>query len=160
MRPTFIDAETRDYKITDDYSYLTSDPNIGFRSRLPRSILNKISLVESEEVEFIKLAADEIKAGAIVLDAGAGQCRYKKAFTHTNYIGVDLAIGDTTWDYSKLDVITNLLKLPFKSNSVDAILCCQVLEHIPEPLEFLVEFQDSSLLIPLQDGNEIDIFTH
>ena len=102
MRPTFINPDTKDYDITSEYLYLSADPNQGFRSRLPRSILNKILLVESEEVEFLKIATDEIPAGSIVVDAGAGQCRYKEAFPHTKYFGLDMAIGDSDWDYSNL----------------------------------------------------------
>jgi hypothetical protein len=47
MRPTFINPDTRDYDITSEYPYISADPNQGFRSKLPRSFLNKILLVES-----------------------------------------------------------------------------------------------------------------
>ena len=139
MRPTFINPDTKDYDITSEYLYLSADPNQGFRSRLPRSILNKILLVESEEVEFLKIATDEIPAGSIVVDAGAGQCRYKEAFPHTKYIGLDMAIGDSDWDYSNLDMVGDLLRMPIKDSCVDAVICIWVLEHIAEPIQFLSE---------------------
>jgi len=140
MRRTFIDELTKDYKITNKYRFNTSDPNKGFRSRLSSPILNKIQLVESEEIEFIKIAADDIPAGATVLDAGAGQCRYKNAFSHTRHIALDRAIGDESWDYSQINILADLLALPFKSESFDAVLCFMVLEHIAEPLKLLKEF--------------------
>jgi len=40
----------------------------------------------------------------------------------------------TTCDFDKSlkpDVVANVLNLPFKSNSFDAILCAEVLEHLP-----------------------------
>ena len=139
MRPTFINPDTKDYDITSEYLYLTADPNQGFRSRLPRSISNKILLVESEEVEFLKYATDEIPSGSIVVDAGAGQCRYKEAFPHTKYFGLDMVIGDNDWDYSNLDAVGNLLRMPIKDSCVDAVVCICVLEHIAEPVQFLSE---------------------
>jgi SAM-dependent methyltransferase len=157
MRPTFINPDTRDYDITSEYPYISADPNQGFRSKLPRSFLNKILLVESEEVEFIKLASDEIPAGSIVVDAGAGQCRYKEAFPRTRYIGLDMAIGDHAWDYSNLDVVGDLLGMPIKDNCVDAVICINVLEHIAEPIKFLSELnrilkKDGKLFLAVPQG--------
>ena len=39
----------------------------------------------------------------------------------------------------KIDVFGTALCLPFRSQSFDAALCFQVLEHVPEPLELLRE---------------------
>lgn len=83
--------------------------------------------------DFSEEAARKIPKNSLVLDAGAGQGRFKSDFDHTKYIGIDLAVGDETWDYSNLDAISNLTQLPFKDNSFDAALCTQVLEHVPEP---------------------------
>lgn len=74
-----------------------------------------------------------------MLDAGAGQGRFRPVLAHTRYIGVDLAVGDTTWDYSRLDVISDLTHLPFGQSTFDAVLCTQVLEHVSEPLLVLQE---------------------
>ena len=89
--------------------------------------------------DFSEEAAAKIPAHALVLDAGAGQGRFKSDFDHTRYVGVDLAVGDMAWDYSSLDAISNLTDLPFKDNSFDAALCTQVLEHVPEPQQVISE---------------------
>ncbi len=78
--------------------------------------------------------------GARVLDAGAGQGRFKEDFLHTNYIAIDLAVGDQIWNYSKLDVIGNLILLPFGDHSFDAVFCTQVFEHVSEPFTVAQEF--------------------
>ena len=75
----------------------------------------------------------------LVLDAGSGQGRFKAEFEHTRYVGVDLAVGDATWDYTALDTISNLVRLPFDDDLFDVVLCTQVLEHVPEPQRVLNE---------------------
>ena len=47
--------------------------------------------------------AASLPAGARVLDAGAGEVRHAPYFTRQRYCGVDLAVGDRTWNYSRLD---------------------------------------------------------
>lgn len=89
--------------------------------------------------DFIKESATTLPNGSLVLDAGAGQGQYKDYFSHTRYIGADLAVGDSSWDYSNLDVFCDLIRLPFPTNTFDAVVCTQVLEHLPEPKIFLAE---------------------
>jgi SAM-dependent methyltransferase len=91
--------------------------------------------------DFVKQAAKLLAPGSRVLDAGAGQGRFKPEFLHTRYVGVDLAVGDPTWDYSNLDAICDLQHLPFSSGVFNAILCIQVLEHIQNPLDVLRELE-------------------
>jgi SAM-dependent methyltransferase len=88
---------------------------------------------------FVDQAAALTPPGALVLDAGSGEGQYRSAFAHTCYVGVDLAVGSTSWDYSGLDAIGNLERLPFCDTSFDAILCTQVLEHVTEPSTVLAE---------------------
>lgn len=89
--------------------------------------------------EFVRQAAAETGEGLSVLDAGAGECQYKPLFSHTKYLSVDFACGKGSWDYSKLDVVADLLCMPFEDNTFDVVLCTQVLEHINRPQEFLKE---------------------
>ncbi len=89
--------------------------------------------------EFGEEAAATLSPDDWILDAGAGQGRFRLDYTHTNYVGVDLAVGDTTWDYGDLNSICDLQWLPFRDNKFDAALCIQVLEHVPEPLGILKE---------------------
>jgi SAM-dependent methyltransferase len=88
---------------------------------------------------FMQLAGQRIPGGALVLDAGAGEGRFKSNFSHTRYMGVDLAVGDIQWDYSDLDTISDLEKLPFTDLTFDAAVCTQVLEHVREPQQVINE---------------------
>jgi len=86
----------------------------------------------------LELAA-ALPAGALVLDAGAGETQYAPCFSRQRYVGVDLAVGDAEWDYGSLDVISDLTRLPFASGSFDACLNIVTLEHLPEPASALTE---------------------
>jgi SAM-dependent methyltransferase len=89
---------------------------------------------------FVMKIAVELPARSKILDAGAGECVYKKYFQHCNYISVDLGVGDEKWDYTNLDYVASLDNLPVGNNTFDAILCTQVLEHLERPQECLREF--------------------
>jgi SAM-dependent methyltransferase len=89
--------------------------------------------------EFVETISKELPADTLLLDAGAGECWYKDRFPHLKYFSVDFGLGKGSWDYTGLDVVANLLKLPFKDNSFDAVLCTQVLEHINLPGDFVKE---------------------
>jgi SAM-dependent methyltransferase len=89
--------------------------------------------------DFSDEAAAYAQPGDLVLDAGAGEGRYKPDFNHAHYVGVDLAVGDVAWDYSALDAIGNLERLPFATDTFDIALCQQVLEHVREPEQVLRE---------------------
>lgn len=89
--------------------------------------------------EFVKKVAEGLPPGTILLDAGAGECVYNKYFTHCNYKSVDLGIGELNWNYSHLDYVASLDKLPIEDESFDAVLCTQVLEHLQKPNESIKE---------------------
>lgn len=91
-----------------------------------------------------------IPPGKKILDAGAGELRYKKFCSHLKYVSQDFGQyngeGNTeglqtkTWDNSKLDIVSNIINIPVKNNSFDAIMCIEVFEHIPEPVKAMKEF--------------------
>jgi SAM-dependent methyltransferase len=74
-----------------------------------------------------------------VLDAGAGEGRFKPYLAHTRYTAIDLTVGDQAWDYSDLDVISDLARLPFADGVYDAAICTQTLEHVKDPLRVVQE---------------------
>jgi SAM-dependent methyltransferase len=75
-----------------------------------------------------------------VLDLGCGERRYQAWFgaQTSRWIGVDWpAPGDARAPYA--DVYGDSLALPLAAGIFDTVLCTQVLEHVPEPLELLRE---------------------
>lgn len=88
---------------------------------------------------FVRSVSVSLPPGTSILDAGAGECAYKKYFSHCNYVSVDLAIGEEKWNYNNLDYIAPLDNLPFDDASFDAILCTQVLEHLEWPRKVVKE---------------------
>jgi SAM-dependent methyltransferase len=67
---------------------------------------------------------------ARVLDAGAGEGRYAGYFARQRYCGVDLAVGDTAWDYGRLDVV---------AGQFAAAIHIVTIEHLAEPARALQE---------------------
>lgn len=88
---------------------------------------------------FVERIASSIQAGKI-LDAGAGQLQYKKYFSHLEYVSQDLGIGDKSWDFSKVDIISEIYEIPLEAESFDHVLCIQVLEHLKYPNSAFREF--------------------
>lgn len=83
-------------------------------------------------------AREQVQPQDIILDLGAGECRYKFFFDKCNYISVDFAKGDKNWDFGSNDLIGDITKLDFiKGGSVPYVLNTTVLEHIDEPGELL-----------------------
>ena len=106
----------------------------------PTGIYTKLDPFEASVEAFVRGVAAEIKPGEHVLDAGAGECRFKPFFQHADYVALDSAQGDPSWDYSRLDVIGRLEELPFPNASFDHVLSVVVLEHSPQPAHVIEEF--------------------
>jgi SAM-dependent methyltransferase len=113
----------------------------GAKRLVPSVLYERLDPFEAEIQRFVRSVASDIPAGMRVLDAGAGESRFKPLFAHTKYVGIDFAQGDPSWDYSKLDVVGRLEELPFPNSSFDHVLSIVVLEHTPEPGRVIEEFQ-------------------
>jgi len=150
----------KDRRFTPDLVRLLRDPDIGEEIvKLLESI--KVTSAGNAQAEvdciinfsayardaWIGQKASTFKDGARVLDAGAGQCKYRKVFSHCDYKTQDLAqyLGTTTghqrenWSYGEIDYVCDIGSIPVPDASFDAVLCSEVLEHVPKPLDALSE---------------------
>jgi SAM-dependent methyltransferase len=70
-----------------------------------------------------------------LLDVGCGRKPYRDLFTVTSYIGIEMPFASQT----AADVYASALALPFTDAWFDTVLSTQVLEHVPEPAQMLME---------------------
>lgn len=109
-----------------------------------------MDLNERTRIEWVEQALRQVPAGATLLDAGAGEQQYRKFCGHLNYVSQDFAaykpeelnkgLQMERWDYGQLDIISDITAIPRPDASFDAVLCTEVLEHIPDPNAALREF--------------------
>lgn len=112
------------------------------RDRLMNRIAGDARLNPSRRrlAEFVQRAADSVPSGSLVLDAGAGDCRYRVHFARHDYESADFAAVDK--DYSgNLTYVCDLREIPVEDQRYDLVLLTQVLEHIPEPGRVLGELR-------------------
>ncbi len=101
--------------------------------RLPRWLSRRVLHFEAAIEDAVAEFAATLPPGVRVLDAGAGEARHARYFTRQRYCGVDLAVGDRTWNYSRLDAVADLTRLPFADGCFDAAINIVTLEHVREP---------------------------
>lgn len=87
--------------------------------------------------------ASQLSHGSRVLDVGAGSCPYRSLFAHCEYRAQDFAglQGEQLrhGGYGSIDYVCDAAVIPEEDASFDAILCTEMLEHVPDPLAVVRE---------------------
>jgi SAM-dependent methyltransferase len=135
-----------------------------FIKQLPvvRSWIRKIDN-QNERTDWVRQQLKRLPDGAALLDAGCGSQRFRIFCGHLEYKGQDFGqyvsdekkmlggnydgLGEGTgYKYGHLDYVGDIWDIGEVDASFDAILCTEVIEHVPFPIQTLQEF--SRLLRP------------
>lgn len=104
-----------------------------------RDFVAEAPVARRPHVTFLRQALSELAPGSRVLDVGSGDSPYRELFDGLTYLTNDWA-GTMHEPETPVDVVAPAHDLPLDDDSLDAIVCTQVLEHTPEPWVVIDEF--------------------
>lgn len=128
--------------------------NLITKSAFFKSLYQYLNMQIERDI-FIEDNIKNITPGAILLDAGCGSQRYRALCAHLEYRGQDFGAyhvdekgvigssgvgGSTGYAYGDLYYKGDIWKVQECDGVIDVVLCTEVFEHIPYPIETIKEF--------------------
>lgn len=87
------------------------------------------------------IASAASSAHGTLLDVGCGKKPFAPVFAPfvTKHLGIEYS-PESVYRGHKADIFGDAMNIPLADNSVDTILCTEVLEHLPNPEKAIAEF--------------------
>jgi ubiquinone/menaquinone biosynthesis C-methylase UbiE len=111
-----------------------------------RWLLRSSRLLNFNQVDrdrWVRFHAARLPPGSRILDIGAGSGPYRDAFGHCEYRSQDftqlLPNQLRHGGYGAIDYVCDATGIPVPDASFDAVLCTEMLEHVPEPIQVVRE---------------------
>lgn len=134
------------FHMEDKKYYFTDKPNKGWSDDSNDLLVNKIKIFlkkypfifniifRSAGLSFLgkssKQAIANLQKGAVVINLGSGPTVVRE-----DIINIDFH------PFKNVDMIADISNLPFKSETIDAVICEHVLEHVPDPTAVIDEIK-------------------
>lgn len=97
-----------------------------------------------ERDRWVAEQAARLAPGSRVLDIGAGSCPYRALFSHCDYRTQDFKglQGEQlrSGAYGGIDYVCDATCIPVDAATFDAVICTEMIEHVPYPAEVIEEF--------------------
>ena len=118
-------------KFKDKWQHVKRKPEDIRSPKITSDIYLQFSAISEDIKKCAHLARGKL------LDIGAGMSPYKPFFE--KYVNEYIRLDAYDYEGLKPDIISDGDNIPLKANSVDTVLCTQVLEHVPYPQKMIDE---------------------
>lgn len=134
--------------LLNDERYTNGDiVKVGAQSQWGNSIRSRLTPSAGKQhiQAFAARTAASLDPNERILDAGAGDSPYRHLFSHCAYEATDVCMrAERTYDCVTMKC--DISSIPVESERYNAVLCTQVLEHVPDPSKALAEL--NRVLVP------------